>query len=46
MTGVMWTYAATGARLVMQLGLTAILARLLGPEPFGIVGMANARNKR
>ncbi len=40
MTGVMWTYAATGARLVMQLGLTAILARLLGPEPFGIVGMA------
>jgi O-antigen/teichoic acid export membrane protein len=42
MTGVMWTYAATGARLVLQIGLTAILARLLGPVPFGIVGMALA----
>jgi lipopolysaccharide exporter len=42
MTGVMWTYAATGARLVMQIGLTAILARILGPEAYGIVGMSLA----
>jgi PST family polysaccharide transporter len=42
MTGVMWTYAATAGRLLLQIGLTAVLARVLGPTPFGIVGMGIA----
>ena len=41
-SGVMWTYAGTLLRLCAQIGFTAVLARVLGPTPFGIVGMAVA----
>ncbi len=38
-TGVMWNTVARIGQQVMQLGLTAILARLLLPDDFGAVGM-------
>jgi hypothetical protein len=38
----MWTYAGTVLRLCAQIGFTAVLARVLGPTPFGIAGMAVA----
>lgn len=41
-SGVMWTYAGTLLRLCAQIGFTAVLARVLGPTPFGIAGMAVA----
>jgi PST family polysaccharide transporter len=38
----MWTYAGTVLRLCAQIGFTAVLARVLGPTPFGIAGMGVA----
>lgn len=35
-----WAYALTAARLVVQFLTGILLARLLGPEPFGIVAAA------
>ena len=39
--GVAWTYAAIAIGAVIQLGVTAITARLLDPAAFGLVAMAN-----
>ena len=39
-TGVKWSYASLGAGRIMSLVATSILARLLTPEQFGIVGYA------
>ena len=38
--GVKWSYLATVANIVLQLGLSAVLARLLEPSAFGTVAMA------
>ena len=38
--GVKWSYLATVANIVLQLGLSAVLARLLEPRAFGTVAMA------
>lgn len=32
-----WSYTGTAARLLLQFGLGIVLARLLGPEPFGLI---------
>ncbi len=39
--GVTWTYAAIAFGAVIQLGVTAVTARLLDPAVFGLVAMAN-----
>ena len=38
--GVLWTGAGTVARQVLQLATSLVLARLLTPDLFGVVGMA------
>lgn len=38
---VSWSYALTGGRTVVTLIVSLVLARLLGPEVFGAVAMAN-----
>ena len=40
MRGVQWTTAATVLTAVMQIGYTAVMARLLDPAAFGLVAMA------
>src|SRR5665647_1705968 len=40
MHGTKWTYLSTVVSFVMQLVLTAILARLLAPAAFGLIAMA------
>ena len=37
-----WSYALTGSRVVVSLLVSLVLARLLGPEPFGLVAMGLA----
>ena len=39
-SGLRWSYAGTGVNAVFQLGFTAVLARLLDPDAFGLVAMA------
>ena len=39
--GLKWSYASTGATMALQIGVTALLARLLTPSAFGLVAMAN-----
>jgi len=39
--GLKWSYASTGVTMVLQIGVTALLARLLTPSAFGLVAMAN-----
>ena len=36
-----WTYASTVVTVGLQIGVTALLARLLTPSAFGLVAMAN-----
>lgn len=38
--GVQWTTAATVATAIMQIGYTAVMARLLEPAAFGLVALA------
>ncbi|UOR03669.1 lipopolysaccharide biosynthesis protein [Hymenobacter aerilatus] len=38
--GVQWTTAATVANALMQIGYTAVMARLLDPAAFGLVAMS------
>jgi len=38
--GLKWSYVATIVTLAMQIGVTAVLARLLTPSAFGLVAMA------
>lgn len=40
-TAVSWSYLLTGGRTVMTLIVSLVLARLLGPEIFGAIAMAN-----
>ena len=35
-----WNYLGTGVRVVLQFIIGIVLARILGPEPFGLVGIA------
>lgn len=39
-SGVKWSYASLGVGRIISLVATSILARLLTPEQFGIVGFA------
>ena len=39
--GMKWTYASTVVTVGLQIGVTALLARLLTPSAFGLVAMAN-----
>ena len=39
--GVTWTYISIAIGVVIQLGVTAVTARLLDPAAFGLVAMAN-----
>ena len=36
----LWAYGLTVARFTIAFGLTLVLAHLLGPRPFGLVGVA------
>ena len=38
--GLKWSYASTLVNVVLQIGVTALLARLLTPSAFGLVAMA------
>ncbi len=38
--GLKWSYASTITNAVMQIGYTAVMARLLEPKTFGLVAMA------
>ena len=38
--GLKWTYASTIVNFVLQVGVTAVLARILAPKAFGTVAMA------
>lgn len=38
--GVLWTAVQNYSGIIIQLGITAILARLLSPDEFGIVAIA------
>lgn len=38
--GLKWSYASTIVNVVLQIGVTAVLARLLTPSDFGLVAMA------
>jgi lipopolysaccharide exporter len=38
--GLKWTYASTAVTFILQIGITAVLARLLTPGAFGTVAMA------
>lgn len=40
-SAVSWSYVLTGGRTVVTLGVSLLLARLLGPEVFGAIAMAN-----
>jgi O-antigen/teichoic acid export membrane protein len=40
-SGLGWTAALYGIQLVAQLGFTAVLARLLTPQQYGVVSAAN-----
>ena len=40
MRGIKWSYASTVTNAVMQIGYTAVMARLLDPKAFGLVAMA------
>jgi PST family polysaccharide transporter len=35
-----WNYLGTGAKILSQLVIGIVLARLLGPEPFGLIAVA------
>ncbi len=39
--GLKWSYLDTGINAVLQIGYTAVMARLLSPADFGLVAMAN-----
>ena len=39
--GMKWTYASMAVSAVLQLGVTAATARLLTPDAFGLIAMAN-----
>jgi len=39
--GLKWSYLDTGINAVLQIGYTAVMARLLSPADFGLVTMAN-----
>lgn len=36
-----WSYVMTGGRMATTLGVSLVLARLLGPAAFGLIAMAN-----
>lgn len=38
--GLKWSYASSAVNVVLQIGVTAVLARLLTPSAFGLVAMA------
>lgn len=38
--GLFWTFTGTGAEFVLQAGALLLLARLISPEEFGVVGAA------
>lgn len=38
--GLFWTFTGTGAEFVLQAGTLLLLARLISPEEFGVVGAA------
>lgn len=38
--GLKWTYLVSAINLVLQIGLTAIMARLLAPDAYGLVAIA------
>jgi lipopolysaccharide exporter len=40
-SGLQWTYLGTGVSVVLQFGMTAVLARLLNPAAFGLVALAS-----
>lgn len=40
LTAFKWNYAGTMIRVISQLAIGIVLARLLGPEPFGLVAVA------
>jgi len=39
--GVQWSSVATGTNIVLQIGFTAVMARLLDPETYGLIAIAN-----
>lgn len=39
LTGAVWTSAAKYSNILVQLGVTAVLSRLLLPEDFGVVAV-------
>jgi len=39
--GIRWNSLSTGTNIVLQIGFTAIMARLLDPESYGLIAMAN-----
>jgi O-antigen/teichoic acid export membrane protein len=39
-SAVKWDYAGTATRAVSSLAVTVVLARILGPEPFGLIAIA------
>ncbi|MEZ5654149.1 MAG: oligosaccharide flippase family protein [Burkholderiaceae bacterium] len=39
-TGMLWGVAGTFARALLQIGAQVVLARLLGPEPYGLFAVA------
>lgn len=36
-----WSYVMSGGRIAISLGVSLLLARLLGPEAFGLIAIAN-----
>lgn len=38
--GLKWSYASSAVNVVLQIGITAVLARVLTPSAFGLVAMA------
>ena len=38
--GMLWTFSGTGVQAAVQLGTTMVLARLLTPSDFGLMGAA------
>lgn len=38
--GLQWTYLATGVSVVLQVGYTAVMGRLIAPEAYGVVAAA------
>ena len=38
--GVIWTASSQAIRQIIQVGVTAVLARRLMPDDFGLIGMA------